>query len=223
MSPCILSSGMELYLRTALLRYKWAPTYSYRQDWYMAMSVSQVYVSRTLRWRPSIASVGLPTIRATQTCRCGCRAVKCSCSCCSHLTLGTLPAARLFHNSSSVFPSSSFPLIPDRYKLSRPSILVTSSRSSSTTAKMAQEYKLKDIAALSEINPGDKIEAEVEGIPDGKVLLLNHDNKVRALSPRCTHYGAPLKNGVVAPDGRIMCPWHGGMFSTISISESPTQ
>lgn len=76
---------------------------------------------------------------------------------------------------------------------------------------MAQEFKLKDIASLADIKPGDKVEAEVEGVEDGKVLLLNHENKIHALSARCTHYGAPLKNGVVAPDGRIMCPWHGGM------------
>lgn len=75
---------------------------------------------------------------------------------------------------------------------------------------MAQEYKLKDIASLADIKPNDKVESEVEGVPDGKVLVLKFDGEVHALSPRCTHYGAPLKLGVVAPDGRITCPWHGG-------------
>lgn len=82
----------------------------------------------------------------------------------------------------------------------------------SSASKMAQEYKLTGINSLSELKSStDKIEVEVEGVPDGKVLLVNLDGNVHALSPRCTHYGAPLKNGVVAPDGRLTCPWHGGM------------
>jgi nitrite reductase/ring-hydroxylating ferredoxin subunit len=75
---------------------------------------------------------------------------------------------------------------------------------------MAQEYKLKDITSLSALSPLDKIEVEVEGIEEGKVLLVNANDKVHAISPRCTHYGAPLKNGVVTAEGRITCPWHGG-------------
>lgn len=78
---------------------------------------------------------------------------------------------------------------------------------------MSQEYKLKDIASFSALNSLDKIEAEIEGIEDGKVLLIKLDNKVHALSPRCSHYGAPMKNGVVTGDGRITCPWHGGRFA----------
>lgn len=76
---------------------------------------------------------------------------------------------------------------------------------------MAQEYKLKDIASFAEIPPFEKRECEVEGIQDGKVLVVKYDGEVHALSPRCTHYGAPLKLGVVAPNGRITCAWHGGM------------
>lgn len=87
-------------------------------------------------------------------------------------------------------------------------------RSFSSSSKMAQEYKLTGINSLSDLKSStDKIEVEVEGVQDGKVLLVNLDGNVHALSPRCTHYGAPLKNGVVAPDGRITCPWHGGMLS----------
>lgn len=72
------------------------------------------------------------------------------------------------------------------------------------------EYKLKDISSLSTLGPQDKIEVEVEGIQEGKVLLVKVDDRVHALSPRCTHYGAPLKNGVLTSDGRLTCPWHGG-------------
>ncbi|KAJ5558065.1 Pyridine nucleotide-disulfide oxidoreductase dimerization [Penicillium sp. DV-2018c] len=74
-----------------------------------------------------------------------------------------------------------------------------------------QEYKLKDIASFASLS-SDKVEAEVEGIEDGKVLLVKLGDKVHAMNPRCSHYGAPLKNGVVTADGRITCPWHGGQL-----------
>jgi NADPH-dependent 2,4-dienoyl-CoA reductase/sulfur reductase-like enzyme/nitrite reductase/ring-hydroxylating ferredoxin subunit len=88
---------------------------------------------------------------------------------------------------------------------------------------MAQEYRLKDISSLADIKNMDKIECEVEGVQDGKVLLVKYDGQVHALSPRCTHYGAPLKNGVVAPDGRITCPWHGACFNihTGDVEDAP--
>jgi nitrite reductase/ring-hydroxylating ferredoxin subunit len=77
---------------------------------------------------------------------------------------------------------------------------------------MSQEFKLKDLTSLSSLEPNSKQEFEVEGIEDAKVLLINYDGQVHALSPRCTHYGAPLKNGVLGAGGRLTCPWHGGMF-----------
>ncbi|KAL4753399.1 hypothetical protein BDW72DRAFT_168947 [Aspergillus terricola var. indicus] len=88
---------------------------------------------------------------------------------------------------------------------------------------MAQKYKLKDISSLTGINNFDKIEAEVEGVQDGKVLLVKYEDKVHAISPKCTHYGAPLKNGVVSPEGRITCPWHGACFNVKSgdIEDAP--
>lgn len=63
----------------------------------------------------------------------------------------------------------------------------------------------------------EKVEAEVEGVPDGKVLVVRVGDDFHAISPRCTHYGAPLKLGVVAPDGRITCPWHGGRLNFNSV------
>ena len=77
---------------------------------------------------------------------------------------------------------------------------------------MSQEFKLKDFTSLSSLAPNDKIEVEVEGVQDGKVLLVNYDGKVHALTPNCSHYGAPLKGGVVGANGRLTCPWHGGML-----------
>ncbi|QKX55029.1 uncharacterized protein TRUGW13939_02120 [Talaromyces rugulosus] len=85
------------------------------------------------------------------------------------------------------------------------------------------EYKLKDVTSFNDIPNLEKVESEIEGIPDTKVLVVRVDDKIHAISPRCTHYGAPLKLGVVAPDGRITCPWHGACFSvsTGEIEDAP--
>ena len=77
---------------------------------------------------------------------------------------------------------------------------------------MTTEYKLKDVSTL-DLKTGEKREVEVEGLENGKVLLARVGNETHALSANCTHYGAPLKNGVLTPDGRLTCPWHGGMSS----------
>jgi Rieske [2Fe-2S] domain len=98
-----------------------------------------------------------------------------------------------------------------RFKLSSTTTpLTTSWRSSfsSTYHKMA-EFKLKDLSSL-DLKNGDKVEAQVEGIEGGKVLLVKLDGKVHAMNANCTHYGAPLKNGILTPEGRLTCPWHGG-------------
>jgi len=78
---------------------------------------------------------------------------------------------------------------------------------------MSQEYKLKGITKL-DLKNGEKREVEVDGIEGGKVLLAKMNDKTHAMSSNCTHYGAPLKNGVLTPDGRLTCPWHGGMSIT---------
>lgn len=73
---------------------------------------------------------------------------------------------------------------------------------------MPQEYKLKGVTSLA-LRPGEKQEAEVEGL-DAKVLLLNAGGTVLATGPRCTHYGAPLVQGVLGTGGKLTCQWHGG-------------
>lgn len=77
---------------------------------------------------------------------------------------------------------------------------------------MAQEYKLKGISSI-DLQNGQKQEVEVEGIEEGKVLLAKVNGQVHALTPKCTHYGAPLAKGVLTADGRLTCPWHGGILS----------
>ncbi len=74
---------------------------------------------------------------------------------------------------------------------------------------MAQEYKIKGLSAL-DLKNGEKLEVEVEGIENGKVLLARVGGTTHAMSSNCTHYGAPLKLGVLTPEGRLTCAWHGG-------------
>ncbi|KAF1914336.1 rubredoxin-NAD(+) reductase [Ampelomyces quisqualis] len=87
---------------------------------------------------------------------------------------------------------------------------------------MAQEFKLKDVTSLN-LKNGEKKEVEVEGVEGGKVLLLKVQDKVHATSANCTHYGAPLAKGVLTPEGRLTCPWHGACFSvsTGDVEDAP--
>jgi NADPH-dependent 2,4-dienoyl-CoA reductase/sulfur reductase-like enzyme/nitrite reductase/ring-hydroxylating ferredoxin subunit len=87
---------------------------------------------------------------------------------------------------------------------------------------MATEFKLKGLTGLN-LKNGQTQEAEVEGVEEGKVLLAKHDNVVHALSPKCTHYGAPLVKGVLTSSGRLTCPWHGACFDvkTGDIEDAP--
>lgn len=78
---------------------------------------------------------------------------------------------------------------------------------------MAQEYKIKGLSAL-DLKSGEKREVEVEGIENGKVLLARVGKTTHAISSNCTHYGAPLKLGVLTPEGRLTCAWHGGRMFT---------
>jgi nitrite reductase/ring-hydroxylating ferredoxin subunit len=88
---------------------------------------------------------------------------------------------------------------------------------------MAQEFKLKDAPSLSSLKEGDKVEVEVEGLDGTKVLLVQVGGKTHAVGPKCTHFGAPLKNGVLSASGRLTCPWHGACFqvATGDVEDAP--
>ena len=74
---------------------------------------------------------------------------------------------------------------------------------------MAQEFKVKGLSSLN-LKNGDKQEVEIEGVEGGKALILKIQDKIHATSANCTHYGAPLAKGILTPEGRLTCPWHGG-------------
>lgn len=153
----------------------------------------------------------------SSSCRCGCRnSSVCSCSCCVHpaSSASLAQSSRAYTSCPSSASSSSSSLTPRSCcpSSSSSSFSRTPTQSYSTTST-TMEYKLKDLSSLSDIPNMEKVESEVDGIEGGKVLVLRFNDQVHAMSPRCTHYGAPLKLGVVAPDGRLTCPWHGGMSS----------
>lgn len=79
---------------------------------------------------------------------------------------------------------------------------------------MATEYKLKGLTSI-DLKNGQKQEVEVDGIEGGKILLAKVKDQVHAMSANCTHYGAPLVKGVLTGEGRITCPWHGGMSNNL--------
>lgn len=56
-----------------------------------------------------------------------------------------------------------------------------------------------------------------------KVLVSNVDGTLFATSAKCTHYGAPLANGVLTAAGKLVCPWHGACFDakTGDIEDAP--
>lgn len=58
---------------------------------------------------------------------------------------------------------------------------------------------------------------------ESKILLSKVKGTYYATSSKCTHYGAPLVKGVITPEGRIVCPWHGACFNacTGDIEDAP--
>ena len=66
----------------------------------------------------------------------------------------------------------------------------------------------KDGIAAADLADG----AMLEGHASGKaVLLVRRGTEVFAVGALCTHYGAPLADGVVAGDV-VRCPWHHAAF-----------
>ncbi|MFB6351750.1 MAG: Rieske 2Fe-2S domain-containing protein, partial [Bradymonadaceae bacterium] len=66
------------------------------------------------------------------------------------------------------------------------------------------------VASVDELDDGDMIQADVE---DLDLLVACLDGEYYATGGRCTHYGAPLANGVLEEDsGCVVCPWHHAVF-----------
>ncbi|KAG8187845.1 hypothetical protein JTE90_001219 [Oedothorax gibbosus] len=84
-----------------------------------------------------------------------------------------------------------------------PATKITAAVDKSVVEKVVcQEDEVKD-GCMAEFDMGD----------DGKILLVKQDGVFSAVGAKCTHYGAPLKNGVLI-GGKIRCPWHGACFNS---------
>jgi len=63
--------------------------------------------------------------------------------------------------------------------------------------------------ALSEITDGAMLRGHARGEP---VLLVRRADELFAIGAVCTHYGAPLVDGLLV-DETVRCPWHHACFS----------
>lgn len=75
------------------------------------------------------------------------------------------------------------------------------------------------VAKLSELKDGEMKQVEAGGT---EILLACVRDKYFAVGAHCTHYGAPLVEGVLSGE-RIVCPWHHACFdiTTGNLEESP--
>ena len=55
------------------------------------------------------------------------------------------------------------------------------------------------------------------------VLFRDGEGRAAALADRCPHRFAPLSAGVVSPDGRLACKYHGWSFDAAGAGCSPSQ
>jgi apoptosis-inducing factor 3 len=64
------------------------------------------------------------------------------------------------------------------------------------------------VAKTGDLQPDEMKEVKVG---ETRILLARVGENYHATSATCTHYGAPLVDGVIH-DGRIVCPWHHACF-----------
>ncbi len=65
-----------------------------------------------------------------------------------------------------------------------------------------------DAADVSEVEEGRLHRVDVQDQP---VVLVRQGDRVYAIGATCSHYGAPLEEGMVQ-DGCLVCPWHASRF-----------
>ncbi|MGE5798313.1 MAG: Rieske 2Fe-2S domain-containing protein, partial [Ignavibacteria bacterium] len=69
------------------------------------------------------------------------------------------------------------------------------------------------IAGINDLKNGDMKTIPVD--EENKILLVKIKDKFYALAPNCTHYGAPLEEGVLC-GATIVCPWHHACFNALT-------
>ena len=80
-------------------------------------------------------------------------------------------------------------------------------------------YKELPVGITSELNDGEMKQLSIDGT---EILLAKVNGKHHAVAAHCTHYGAPLVDGVLNGE-RIVCPWHHACFNvtTGDVEEPP--
>jgi NADPH-dependent 2,4-dienoyl-CoA reductase/sulfur reductase-like enzyme/nitrite reductase/ring-hydroxylating ferredoxin subunit len=75
------------------------------------------------------------------------------------------------------------------------------------------------VAKTSELGDGEMKQVSAEG---NEILLARVNGNFHAVGAHCTHYGAPLAEGVLSGE-RIVCPWHHACFNitTGDLQEPP--
>jgi nitrite reductase/ring-hydroxylating ferredoxin subunit len=71
------------------------------------------------------------------------------------------------------------------------------------------EFIEQTVCKTSDLQNNEK---KVYELGNAKILLIKQNDKFNALGTKCSHYGAPLINGVLY-SGHISCPWHGACFN----------
>ena len=65
------------------------------------------------------------------------------------------------------------------------------------------------VASIHDLQDGEKQPVKVG---ETEVLLIRHNGRYFAIAAHCTHYKAPLAEGVLSGD-HIVCPWHNAYFN----------
>lgn len=66
----------------------------------------------------------------------------------------------------------------------------------------------RKVCSVQELSDGEMLEV---GVGDIDVVVGCVDGDFFATGAHCTHYGAPLADGVLS-DGKLVCPWHHAVF-----------
>jgi len=75
--------------------------------------------------------------------------------------------------------------------------------------------KMVEIADVEDIYEGEMREIKVGDGQRDKVLVTRYKGELYAIGAFCSHFGAPLVQGVLFDD-KVLCPYHSAGFSVIT-------